>query len=100
MHTVFALVGLPDLAPLPMTLLLAIIALGVLMFGWICDLLLGPAAFGTIMNSLIMLVGAFVGAWLWQRYGFPTRFDPVAVKASVAVGTGMALVLGLAMVVP
>lgn len=100
MHALLAMVGLPDLPLLLLILMLAIIGLAVLLFGWICDLTLGTAAFGTLMNSLIVLVGAFAGTWLWLRYGFPTRFDPTALRAGIAVGSGLLLVLVLAMALP
>jgi uncharacterized membrane protein YeaQ/YmgE (transglycosylase-associated protein family) len=100
MHTLLTMVGLPDLSLLPLVLLLAMIGLAILLFGWIADLLLGSAAFGTLLNSVIVLVGAFAGTWLWQRYGFPTRFDPLAVRAAVATGSGLLLVLLLAVTLP
>lgn len=100
MQAVFTMIGLPSMPLLSMILVTAILVLGGLLFGWICDLLLGPAAFGAVMNTIIVLVGAFAGAWLWQRFGFPTRFDPAAVKAAIAVGSGLLLVLVLAMTMP
>lgn len=100
MHALLTMVGLPDLTIAPLILLLAIIGLAVLLFGWIADLLLGTAAFGTMMNSLIVLAGALAGAWLWHRYGFPTRFDPSAVRAAIAAGSGLFLVLLLSIVMP
>ncbi|WP_420100575.1 hypothetical protein [Bosea sp. (in: a-proteobacteria)] len=100
MQAVFTMIGLPSLPLLSMILVTAILVLGGLLFGWICDLLLGQAAFGTVMNTIIMLIGAFAGAWLWHRFGVPTRFDPSVIKASVATASGLLLVLVLAMTVP
>lgn len=100
MHTLLTMVGLPE-PPLPsLIIMLAIIALAALLFGWIADLLMGDAAFGTLLNSAIVLAGAFAGAWLWQRYGVPTHLDASAVKAAIAVGSGLFSVLVLAMILP
>ncbi|TAJ30095.1 hypothetical protein [Bosea sp. (in: a-proteobacteria)] len=80
--------------------MLAILSLAVLLFGWIADLLLGSAAFGTLMNSMIVLVGAFAGAWLWQRYGVPTRFPAEVVRTVIATGSGLLLLIGMAVIRP
>lgn len=100
MQTLLTMVGLPMPAFPSLILMLTIVVLACLLFGWIADLLLGPAAFGTLVNTVIVLVGGFLGAWLWHRYGVPTRFDATAVQAGVAVGSGLMLVLVLAMVMP
>ena len=100
MHTVLTMVGLPE-PPLPfLILMLAILSLAVLLFGWIADLLLGSAAFGTLVNSMIVLVGAFAGAWLWQRYGVPTRFPAEVVRTVIATGSGLLLLIGMAVIRP
>ncbi len=100
MRDLLMMVGLPDLSLLPLMLLLAIIGLGALMFGWISDALLNDSSFGVSFNTGLILIGAFTGAWLWHRYGFPTRFDPEAVRAAVATGSGLLLLLFLAVVRP
>jgi uncharacterized membrane protein YeaQ/YmgE (transglycosylase-associated protein family) len=95
MRALLTMVGIPDLPTVSLLLVLTMIVLGAMMFGWVADLLLGEAAFGTGFNTGLILLGAFCGAWLWHRYGFPTRFNPEAVRAGVATGSGLLLLLGL-----
>ena len=54
------------------------------------------SAFGTGLNAGIILIGAFCGAWLWNRYGVHTPFDPDAMRAGVATASGLLLLLVLA----
>lgn len=96
MRALLMMVGFPDLPTLSLMLVLVMIVLGAMMFGWIADLLLGASAFGTGFNAGIILVGAFCGAWLWHRYGFRTPFDPEAMRAGVGAGSGLLLLLVLA----
>lgn len=96
MRDLLMTVGLPELPLLSLVLVLTMIGLGVLMFGWIADLLLGENAFGVAFNAGIILAGAFGGAWLWHRYGVATRFDPEALRAAIAAAAGLALLLVLA----
>lgn len=100
MYTLLSMVGLPEPQLPSLILMLVLIGLSALLLGWISDLILGQAAFGIFLNSLIVLVGAFLGAWLWQRYGVPTRLDPAALKAGIALGSGLISLLVLSMVLP
>ncbi|WP_089176062.1 hypothetical protein [Bosea sp. AS-1] len=96
MRALLMMVGFPDLPLLSLILVLTMIVLGALMFGWIADLLLNASAFGTGLNAGIILIGAFCGAWLWNRYGVHTPFDPDAMRAGVATASGLLLLLVLA----
>ena len=98
MRGLLMMVGFPDLPTLSLMLVLTMIVLGALMFGWIADLLLGESVFGTGFNAGVIVVGAFGGAWLWHRYGFRTPFDPEAVRAGIATVSGLLLLLALAAV--
>lgn len=100
MRGLLTMIGLPELPTLSLILVLVMIVLGAMLLGWIADLLLGENAFGTGFNAGIILLGAFGGAWLWHRYGFPMRFDPEAVRAGIATGSGLLLLLVLAVVRP
>ena len=53
-----------------------------------------------MFNAGIALVGAFAGAWLWHRYGIPTRFPAEAVRAAIATGSGLLLLIGMAVIRP
>ena len=100
MRGLLMMVGLPDLPLLSLILVVTMIVLGAMMFGWFADMLLDQNAFGVAFNTGILLVGAFAGAWLWHRYGIPTRFPAEAVRAVVAVGSGLLLLITLAVVRP
>jgi len=100
MRGLLMMVGLPDMPLLSVVIVMTMIALGALMFGWLADLLLGDSGFGVAFNTGILLVGAFTGAWLWNRYGVPTRFPAEAVRAIVATGSGLLLLIGLAVARP
>uniref|UniRef100_A0A9E8CLN4 Uncharacterized protein n=1 Tax=Bosea sp. NBC_00436 TaxID=2969620 RepID=A0A9E8CLN4_9HYPH len=94
------MVGLPDMPMLSVVLVITMIVLGAMMFGWFADLLLGDGGFGVMINTGILLVGAFTGAWLWHRYGIPTRFQAEAVRAAIATGSGLLLLITLAVIRP
>ncbi|WP_336813582.1 hypothetical protein [Bosea sp. MMO-172] len=81
-------------------LLVTMIVLGAMLLGWFGDVLLKDAGFGVMFNTGILLLGAFAGAWLWNRYGIPTRFPAEAVRAGIATGSGLLLLIGLAVIRP
>ncbi|WP_293808388.1 hypothetical protein [uncultured Bosea sp.] len=94
------MVGLPDMPLLSVMLVITMIMLGAALLGWLADLLLDDSGFGTMFNTGILLVGAFIGAWLWHRYGVPTRFPAEAVRAAIATGSGLLLLISLAVIRP
>ncbi|MBN9456472.1 MAG: hypothetical protein J0I54_07580 [Bosea sp.] len=100
MRSLLMMVGLPDLPLLSVMLVVTMIVLAALLFGWISDLLLGDGGFGVTFNAGLALVGAFVGTWLWHRFGFPTRFDANALRAGIAAASGLALLLVAAVLRP
>lgn len=100
MRSLLLTLGLPNYPLEGLVMLLVLIALMVLALGWLSDLILGHGGFGTAMNAGFILTGALIGAWLWQRYGVATRFHPEAVRAGVATGSGLLLLLGAAVFRP
>ena len=100
MRGLFLMVGLPDMPLMSVVIVLAMIVLGAMLFGWLADLLLGDGGFGVMLNTGILLVGAFAGAWLWHRYGIPTRFPAEALRVVIATGSGLLLLFGLAVLRP
>lgn len=96
MRSLLMMVGLPDLPLLSVILIVSMIVLTALLFGWISDMLLGDGGFGVMFNAALIVVGAFVGAWLWHRFGVPTRFDPSALRAAIAIASGLALLVAAA----
>lgn len=93
MRSLLMMVGVPDLPFFSLMLVVVMIVLAVLMFGWIADLLLGDGGFGVMLNAGLILVGGFLGAFLWHRYGVPTRLDPDALRAAIAAVSGLALLV-------
>jgi multisubunit Na+/H+ antiporter MnhB subunit len=96
MRSLLLALGLPDLSLQSLLIFLTVIVLVVMALGWLSDLILGDGAFGVAMNTGLIAAGAIAGAWLWQRYGVPTRFNPVVVRTGVATGSGLLLLLGAA----
>ncbi len=94
------MVGVPDMPTLSVVLVIVMIVLSALLIGWLADLLLDEAGYGTMFNAGIMLVGAFGGAWLWHRYGIPTRFPAEALRALIATGSGLLLLITMAVIRP
>ncbi|RYE33618.1 MAG: GlsB/YeaQ/YmgE family stress response membrane protein [Hyphomicrobiales bacterium] len=92
--------GLPDLPMLSAIIVMVMILLAAMLLGWLADLLLDNAGFGVMLNTGILLAGAFAGAWLWHRYGIPTRFPAEALRAVIATGSGLLLLIGLAVIRP
>ena len=93
MRSLLMMVGVPDLPFFSLMLVVVMIVLAVLMFGWIADLLLGDGGFGVMLNADLILIGGFLGAFLWHRYGVPTRLDPDALRAAIAAVSGLALLV-------
>ncbi len=100
MRGLLMMVGLPDMPTLSVVIVLTMIVLSALLIGWLADLLLDEAGFGVMFNAGITLVGAFGGAWLWHRYGIPTRFPTEALRAAIATGSGLLLLIGMAVFRP
>jgi len=100
MRGLLMMIGLPDLPLMSVVIIIVMIVLGAMLCGWLADLLLDDSGFGVMFNTGIILVGAFTGAWLWHRYGVPTRFPAEAVRALIATGSGLLLLISLAVVRP
>ena len=93
MHELLMMVGLPNLPLSSLMLVVTMIVLAAMLFGWISDMLLGSAGFGVMFNTGLVLIGGFLGAWLWHRFGLQTRFDANAMRAAIATGSGLLLLV-------
>ncbi|MCB1440578.1 MAG: hypothetical protein H6888_12115 [Nitratireductor sp.] len=58
--------------------------------GWIADRILGYAAFGVIGNWLMLLVGAYLGLYSYNAFGYRFHWDP---PMTIAIAFGGALVM-------
>lgn len=102
MRALILMLGLPDMSTPQLIIFLALVGVGVLLFGWISDLLLRDGAFGIIMNGLIILAGAIGGTLLWRKLdyaatwrhlGYALGSNPAAITAFVALGAGLATLI-------
>ncbi|AOG04197.1 MULTISPECIES: hypothetical protein [unclassified Bosea (in: a-proteobacteria)] len=102
MRTLILMLGLPDMSTPQLVVFLAIVGVGVLLFGWISDMLLRDGAFGIILNGLIILAGAVGGTLIWRKLDYATTWrhlgyaigaNPAATTAFVALGAGLATLI-------
>lgn len=102
MRTLILMLGLPDMSTPQLVVFLAIVAVAVLLFGWISDMLLRDGAFGIILNGLIVLAGAVGGALIWRKLDYATGWrqlgyavgnNPAAITSLVALASGLALLI-------
>lgn len=90
MRTFLLAVGLPDVTIEWLFLVLAIIVLCAIAFGWLTDLILSDGAFGVFLNSVIGLAAAGFGAWAWQHFGMTAGDLRDVPKAAVAASSALA----------
>lgn len=93
MRTLILMLGLPDMSTPQLAVFLALVGVGVLLFGWISDMLLRDGAFGIIINGLLVLTGAIVGTLIWRKLGYAIGTNPAATAAFVALGAGLATLI-------
>lgn len=98
MRALIVMLGLPDMSTPQLVVFLSIVAVGVLLFGWISDMLLRDGAFGIIINGLLVLAGAILGTLLWRKLGYTIGINPAATATFVALGSGLALLIALSTV--
>ncbi len=95
MRALILMLGLPDMSTPQLVVFLSIVAVGVLLFGWLSDTLLRDGAFGIILNGLVVLAGAILGTLLWRKLGYTIGHNPALTASLVALGAGMALLIVL-----
>ncbi len=95
MRTLISMLGMPDLPTAHLVVLVAIVAIAVLLFGWISDMLLRDGAFGIIVNGLLVLAGAILGTLLWRKLGYTIGTNPALTGSIVALASGLAFLIVL-----
>lgn len=102
MRSLILMLGLPDMSTPQLVVFLAMVGVGVLLFGWLSDILLRDGAFGIVLNGLIILAGAIGGTLLWRKLDYATTLrqmgyvigtNPAATTAFVALGAGLATLI-------
>lgn len=94
MRALLLTLGLPDVVLEWLLLLLAIIVLCAIAFGWLSDLVLDDGAFGVFLNAIIGLAAAALGAWAWRRFGMTASEwgqIPIAAVATASATAGLFL---------
>ena len=93
MRALILMLGLPDMSTPQLVIFLSFVAVGVLLFGWISDMLLRDGAFGIIINGVLILIGAIVGTLIWRKLGYTIGTNPAATVSFVAIGAGLATLI-------
>ena len=93
MRALIQMLGLPDMATPQLVVFLAFVAVGVLLFGWIADILLRDGAFGVIINGLVILIGAIAGTLIWRHLGYTIGTNPAGTTSFVALASGLATII-------
>jgi len=89
MRALILMLGLPDMSTPQLVIFLSFVAVGVLLFGWISDMLLRDGAFGIVINGLLVLIGAIVGTLVWRKLGYTIGTNPAATASLVALAAGL-----------
>jgi uncharacterized membrane protein YeaQ/YmgE (transglycosylase-associated protein family) len=95
MRALILMLGLPDMSTPQLVVFLSIVGVGVLLFGWISDMLLRDGAFGIIINGLMVLAGAILGTLLWRKLGYTIGHNPALTVSFVALASGLAMLVVL-----
>ena len=95
MRALILMLGLPDMSTPQLVVFMSIVGVGLLLFGWISDMLLRDGAFGIIINGLLIVVGAVLGTLLWRKLGYTIGHNPALTASFVALGSGLAMLLVL-----
>ena len=94
MRPILLLLGVPDMPTTSLALLAVMVALSGMMFGWLSDTLFGDGAFGILANTVLLVVGAAIGAMAWRRFGFPiSGLDTHAVAGVVSLSGGIGFLI-------
>ena len=60
---------------------------------WIADAILGDGAFGVLLNTTMLIVGAVIGTLLWRKFGYGAMALQAQTLALVATGSGIAMLI-------
>ena len=94
MRMLLSMVGIPDMPTLHMITLIALAVTSAIMLGWLADGILGDGGFGLVLNGMLLLAGAVIGAIVWRKTGYNVAIGQPAATALAAAGSAlMTLVL-------
>lgn len=89
MRDLIFILGLPNFSTLELTIFFTIVFFGAIIFGWVADAVLGEIGFGVVLNAFLFVIGAAIGAVIWQRLGYKIGTNAHLTKAIVAAGSGL-----------
>ena len=93
MQAFFTVIGLPNLG---MSQMLTIALLGwasAFALAWISDAILGDGAFGVVLNTSILIVGAIIALIVWKQFGHGPMANQTQLLAMIATGGGVAMLV-------
>jgi uncharacterized membrane protein YeaQ/YmgE (transglycosylase-associated protein family) len=93
MRTFFLMLGLPDLAMSQMLLIVALVWACAFALAWIADAILGDGAFGVLLNTTMLIIGAVIGTLLWRKFSYGAMALQAQTLAFVATGSGIAMLI-------
>ncbi len=89
MRMLLSMIGIPDIPTLHMIVLIGLAITCAMMLGWLADGILGHGGFGLVLNGLLLLAGAIVGAIVWRKLGFSVSGGPALATALAAAGSAL-----------
>jgi hypothetical protein len=89
MRMLLSMVGIPDMPTLHMITLIALAVTSAIMLGWLADGILGDGGFGLVLNGVLLLAGAVIGAIVWRRTGYNVSIGQPAATALAAASSAL-----------
>lgn len=93
MRSFFLMLGLPELSMSQMLVIVALVWACAFALAWIADVILGDGAFGVLLNTGMLVVGAIIGALLWRKLGYGTMANLPQTLVLVASASGIATLI-------
>lgn len=93
MRSLILMLGLPDMSTPQLVVFLAIVGVGVLLFGWLSDLLLRDGGLGIALNGAVGLTGAICSTLAWRKLGYTIGTNPALTTAVVALLGSLVLLI-------
>ncbi|MET3892908.1 putative membrane protein YeaQ/YmgE (transglycosylase-associated protein family) [Bosea sp. OAE506] len=93
MRALIQMLGLPDMPTPTLVIFLAVVAVALLLFGWLSDLLLRDGGFGIALNGSIGLTGAILGTLAWRKLGYTIGTNPALTTSVIALLASLGLLI-------
>ena len=90
MNAILYSTGLVRLSQADLAMLFALVFFATVFLGWACDIIMGRAGFGVILNTLLLLIFMGAGIALYTTYIQQIRLEKPMITGLVALGSAMA----------